>query len=104
HASGQFDHSEVRRDGPRPRDQPEARAPDGRRPADRGHATPGAQVRTVPSRVLPAAVTERPVLIVEDTASSRELLETLLRGWSIPPVPVSTAEEGLAVLERRNQH
>ena len=51
----------------------------------------------------PAAVTERSVLIIEDTESSRELLETLLRGWSIPPVSVGTAEEGLALLERRNR-
>jgi CheY-like chemotaxis protein len=46
---------------------------------------------------------ERPVLIIEGTGSSRELLETLLRGWSIPPVSVGTAEEGLALLERRNR-
>ncbi len=56
-----------------------------------------------PARVAPAAVAERPVLIVEDTTSSRELLETLLRGWSIPPVSVGTAEEGLALLERHNR-
>ena len=56
-----------------------------------------------PPRVAPAAVTERSVLVIEDTVSSRELLETLLRGWSIPPVSVSTAEEGLALLERRNR-
>jgi two-component system sensor histidine kinase/response regulator len=56
-----------------------------------------------PARVLPAGVAERPVLIVEDTETSRDLLETLLRGWTIPPVSVSTAEEGLALLERRNR-
>ena len=56
-----------------------------------------------PSRVAPAEVAERPVLIVEDTETSRELLETLLRGWSIAPVSVATAEEGLALLERRNR-
>ena len=56
-----------------------------------------------PSRKPPAAVTERSVLIVEDTTSSRELLETLLRGWSIPPVSVGTAEEGLALLDQRNR-
>jgi len=56
-----------------------------------------------PSRMPPSAVTERPVLIVEDTTSSRELLETLLRGWSIPPVSVGTAEEGLALLDQRNR-
>jgi PAS domain S-box-containing protein len=56
-----------------------------------------------PTRVAPAEVAARPVLIVEDTATSRELLETLLRGWSISPVSVATAEEGLALLERRNR-
>jgi hypothetical protein len=50
-------------------------------------------------RVPPPAVSERPVLVVEDTVSSRELLETLLRGWEIPCVSVETAEEGLALLE-----
>ena len=53
-------------------------------------------------RVAPAGVAGRSVLIVEDTETSRELLETLLRSWSIPPVSVSTAEEGLALLETRN--
>jgi two-component system, sensor histidine kinase and response regulator len=55
------------------------------------------------ARVAPANVRERPVLIVEDTESSRDLLETLLRGWSIPPVSVANAEEGLALLEQRNR-
>ena len=54
-------------------------------------------------RIAPPEIAERPVLIVEDTESSRELLETLLRGWSLPPVSVGTAEEGLALLERRNR-
>jgi PAS domain S-box-containing protein len=56
-----------------------------------------------PARVAPAAVAERPVLLVEDTETSRELLETLLRSWSLSPVSVATAEEGLALLERRNK-
>jgi two-component system sensor histidine kinase/response regulator len=53
--------------------------------------------------VAPADIAERPVLIVEDTSTSRELLETLLRSWSISPVSVATAEEGLALLERHNR-
>jgi CheY-like chemotaxis protein/HPt (histidine-containing phosphotransfer) domain-containing protein len=56
-----------------------------------------------PGRTAPAGVAEKPVLIVEDSETSRELLETLLRGWSIPTVSVSNAEEGLALLERRNR-
>jgi signal transduction histidine kinase/CheY-like chemotaxis protein/HPt (histidine-containing phosphotransfer) domain-containing protein/HAMP domain-containing protein len=55
-----------------------------------------------PIRVAPDDVIKRPVLIVEDTETSRELLETLLRSWSISPVSVATAEDGLALLEGRN--
>ena len=56
-----------------------------------------------PARVAPAGLTERPVLIVEDTETSRHLVETLLRSWSITPVSVATAEEGLALLEQHNR-
>ena len=56
-----------------------------------------------PARLAPSALKEVPVLIVEDSASTRELLETLLKGWSIPPVSVATAEEGLALLEHHNR-
>jgi signal transduction histidine kinase/CheY-like chemotaxis protein/HPt (histidine-containing phosphotransfer) domain-containing protein len=55
------------------------------------------------ARVAPATITDRPVLIVDDSASTRELLETLLRSWSIPPVSVASAEEGLALLDQRNR-
>ncbi len=64
-------------------------------------AQPAADARA--TRKAPAGVAERPVLIVEDTDTSRELLETLLRSWSIPPVSVATAEEGLELLELRNR-
>ena len=63
----------------------------------------GIEAAGTPVRSVPAAVAERPVLIVEDTETSRELLETLLRGWSIPTVSVPTAEEGLALLDLRNR-
>ncbi len=43
------------------------------------------------------------MLIVEDSATSRELLETLLRGWSIPSVSVGSAEDGLTLLEKHNR-
>ncbi len=43
------------------------------------------------------------MLIVEDSPTSRELLETLLRSWSIPVVSVASAEEGLALLEQHNR-
>jgi two-component system, sensor histidine kinase and response regulator len=63
----------------------------------------GIEASETPVRAVPAAVTERPVLIVEDTETSRELLETLLRSWSIPTVSVTSAEEGLALLDLRNR-
>jgi signal transduction histidine kinase/DNA-binding response OmpR family regulator len=47
----------------------------------------------------PAAIRERPVLVVEDNDTSRELLETLLGAWSIPSVACATGEEALALLE-----
>ncbi len=53
-------------------------------------------------RRAPESVRARPVLVVEDNETSRELLETFLRGWSVPVVSVGTAEDGLALLERRN--
>ncbi len=59
-------------------------------------------VAGTPAQSLPAGVGGRPVLIVEDTDSSRELLETLLTGWSVPFVSVTSAEEALALLEQRN--
>ena len=54
-------------------------------------------------RAVPATLTERPVLIVEDSLTSRELLETLLRSWSMPVVSVGSAEDGLALLEQHNR-
>jgi len=52
---------------------------------------------------LPTRVREHPILVVEDTATSRELLETLLTGWSIPVAAVASAEEGLALLAEHNR-
>jgi two-component system, sensor histidine kinase and response regulator len=57
----------------------------------------------VPARIAPAALTGGRGLIVEDSATSRELLETLLRSWSISSVSVATAEDGLALLEQHNR-
>jgi PAS domain S-box-containing protein len=54
-------------------------------------------------RVAPAGVTGQAVLIVEDTETSRDLLETLFRSWSISITAVPTAEDGLALLEVRNR-
>jgi len=64
----------------------------------------GIEAADNPLRAVPTAVADRPVLVVEDTETSRELLETLLRSWSIPTVSVASAEEGLALLDIRNRN
>jgi two-component system sensor histidine kinase/response regulator len=55
-----------------------------------------------PVRAPPARVRERPILVVDDSPTSRELLTTLLTGWSIPVTAIGTAEEALALLEQRH--
>ena len=57
----------------------------------------------LPARIAPPKLSVGPVLIVEDSAASRELFETLLQSWSFAPVSVASAEEGLALLESRNR-
>ncbi len=59
--------------------------------------------QAAPARAVPSTLTEKPVLIVEDSPTSRELLETLLKSWSIPVVSVASAEDGLAQLEQHNR-
>ena len=53
-------------------------------------------------RTPPPNVREHPVLVVDDSETTRELLDTLLTGWSIPVVAVGTAEEALALLDQHN--
>ena len=67
------------------------------------HCKIEAQQRDVPTRVGPPVLAEHPVLVVEDSQTSRELLETLLTSWSIPVESVASAEEGLALLEQHNR-
>jgi two-component system sensor histidine kinase/response regulator len=55
-----------------------------------------------PAEIVPEALRERPVLVVEDNDTSRALFEMLLAGWNLPVVSAPTGEEGLALLERRN--
>jgi signal transduction histidine kinase/DNA-binding response OmpR family regulator/HPt (histidine-containing phosphotransfer) domain-containing protein len=47
-------------------------------------------------------VRARPVLVIEDNDTSRELLELFLTSWGVPCAAVATAEDGLALLEHRN--
>jgi two-component system sensor histidine kinase/response regulator len=58
------------------------------------------QVRRIPS--VPEGLRARPALIVEDTASSRELLESLFANLGMHCVSVDTAEKALVLLESRN--
>ena len=59
--------------------------------------------QAAPGPEVPATLTEKPVLIIEDSPTSRELLETLLKRWSIPAVSVASAEDGLALLQQRSR-
>jgi signal transduction histidine kinase/CheY-like chemotaxis protein/HPt (histidine-containing phosphotransfer) domain-containing protein len=59
--------------------------------------------RAAEARAAIPTADERPILVVEDSATSRELLDTLLRNWSIEPMAVASAEEGLALLEQHNR-
>ncbi len=59
--------------------------------------------QTAPRPAVPSTLREKPVLVMEDSPTSRELLETLFGSWSIPVVSVASAEEGLALLEERNR-
>lgn len=56
----------------------------------------------VPERAAPSRLAERSVLVVDDSETSRELLDTLLTSWKIPVETVETAEEGLSILQQRN--
>ena len=51
---------------------------------------------------LPEGIRDRTVLVVEDSPSSRDVLETFFRSWKIPCRSVVSAEEALALLDRRN--
>jgi two-component system sensor histidine kinase/response regulator len=52
---------------------------------------------------VPEDLRERTALIVEDTQSSRELLESFFGGFSIPCVSVDTAEKGLELLQAESK-
>ncbi len=51
---------------------------------------------------VPARLRDRPVLVVEDNDTSREMLEMFLERWQVRAVSAGSAEEGLALLERAN--
>src|SRR5262249_11242679 len=51
---------------------------------------------------IPDGLRDRKALVVEDTASSRELIEAFFGGFSIPCVCVDTAEKALDLLREHN--
>jgi PAS domain S-box-containing protein len=62
------------------------------------------RVRRQATPLFAAALSERlrdlPVLVVDDNATNRRLLEVLLRNWHMQPVAVDGAAEGLRALVR----
>jgi len=61
------------------------------------------ETQEVPIPSPPGEIRRHPVLVVEDTETSRELLEAFLGSWSIPCTSVATAEEGMALLKEHNR-
>jgi PAS domain S-box-containing protein len=56
-----------------------------------------------PAATTPEGLRDRKALVVEDTDSSRELLETFFGRFAIPCVCVDTAEKALELLRTRNE-
>jgi two-component system sensor histidine kinase/response regulator len=59
-------------------------------------------MEAVPAATVPPGLRERKALLVEDTDSSRELLEMFFSNFGIRCVSVKTAEEALEILHRQN--
>ncbi len=51
---------------------------------------------------VPVGLRDRKVLVVEDTDSSRELIETFLASFAIPYASVDTAEKALNIVRQQN--
>jgi two-component system sensor histidine kinase/response regulator len=56
-----------------------------------------------PATTAPAGLRDRKVLVVEDTPSSRELIETFLTSFAIPFASVETAEKALDLVRRQTE-
>jgi two-component system sensor histidine kinase/response regulator len=56
-----------------------------------------------PAATAPEGLGDRKALVVEDTDSSRELLETFFENFAIPCVSVDSAEKALELLRRENR-
>jgi PAS domain S-box-containing protein len=58
--------------------------------------------QTTPSTCVPEGICDRTALVVEDTVSSRELIENFFACLGIPCLSVDTAETALELLRARN--
>jgi two-component system sensor histidine kinase/response regulator len=54
-------------------------------------------------RIKPAGVGETPVLIVDDNATNRIILEEMLRNWGMLPAAVGSAREAIGELRRSHK-
>ena len=108
-AGGHLDHAEVRRHRPGPDHRRPAGGPDGRDRspwrASRAGAAPSPSrrgsgcSRTRRSRSPPgrrSSLHDLPVLVVDDNATNRHILEEWLRGWQMEPAAVG---DGLAAMD-----
>ena len=108
-AGGHLDHAQVRRHRPGPDHRRPAGGPDGRArspwTASRAGAAPSPSRRSFgrqphpPEPVAarpPVLLHDLPVLVVDDNATNRHILEEWLRGWQMEPAAVG---DGMAAMD-----
>ena len=52
------------------------------------------------ARLLPEKLRDFGVLVVDDNATNRTILEEMLKAWELRPIPASSGAEALAILEQ----
>src|SRR5262249_27239925 len=110
-AGGQLDDAEVRRHGARPGDLGTAGQGEGGPRVGGGQAGPG-QHGLLPGRVRAVGGARRraavavagarglPVLVVDDNATNRRILNDMLTAWGMAPMLVESGREALAAMNR----
>ena len=111
HAGRQLDDAALRRHRPRSRDRAAARRAHGRAPLGRERRRPRQHVllhgdlRPAPDRRAARAALAKPraldglrVLVVDDNATNRRILEEMLASWHMKPTTVSDAESAVTAL------